>query len=109
MIIRPAQSGDLPQLLTLYPYLNPADPIPSLEVAQRRLEELRKYPGSAVFIGIVDASTRKSRCARHSVVIVLQTVRDPGWPKRQHWMVCIAIMPTAGANTARTLLAYGLP
>ena len=57
MVIRHALSGDLPQLLALYPHLNPSDPIPSLEVAQRRLEALQKYPGSAVFIGIVDAST----------------------------------------------------
>jgi len=45
MVIRQALSGDLPQLLALYPHLNPADPIPSLEVAQRRLEALQKYPG----------------------------------------------------------------
>ena len=57
MVIRHALSGDLPQLLALYPHLNPSDPIPSLEVAHRRLEALQKYPGSAVFIGIVDAST----------------------------------------------------
>jgi len=57
MVIRQALGSDLPQLLALYPHLNPADPIPSLEVAQRRLEALQKYPGSAVFIGIVDAST----------------------------------------------------
>src|SRR5262249_9859931 len=57
MVIRHALSGDLPQLLALYPHLNPADPIPSLEVAHRRLEALQKYPGSAVSIGIVDAST----------------------------------------------------
>lgn len=57
MVIRHALSGDLPQLLALYPHLNPSDPIPSLEVAHRRLEVLQKYPGSAVFIGIVDAST----------------------------------------------------
>jgi hypothetical protein len=56
MVIRQALSGDLPQLLVPYPHLNPADLIGSLEVAQRRLEALQKYPGSAVFIGIVNAS-----------------------------------------------------
>jgi len=57
MVVRPALRGDLPQLLALYPHLNPVDPIPSVEVAERRLEELKRYRGSAVFIGLVDAST----------------------------------------------------
>jgi GNAT superfamily N-acetyltransferase len=56
MVIRPALSGDLPQLLALYPHLNPADRIPSLEVAERRLDELQRYRGSAILIGIVDTS-----------------------------------------------------
>jgi len=57
MSVRAAQIEDLPLLIALYPHLNPADPIPSLEVAERRLEELLRYPGSAVFIGIADEST----------------------------------------------------
>ena len=56
MVIRPALSGDLPQLLALYPHLNPADRIPSLEVAERRLDELQRYRGSAILVGIVDTS-----------------------------------------------------
>jgi len=51
---RPASRADLPQLLALYPHLNPADPIPPLDIAERRLEELQKYPGSAVFVGLAD-------------------------------------------------------
>ena len=57
MNVRAVRSEDLPQLLALYPHLNPADPIPSLKVAERRLQELHRYPGSAVFIGMADAST----------------------------------------------------
>jgi hypothetical protein len=57
MVIRQALSGDLPQLLALYQHLHPADLVPSLEVAQRRLEAWQKYAGNAVFIGIVNAST----------------------------------------------------
>ena len=54
LIIRPASRSDLPQLLALYPHLDPADRVPSLEVAERRLEELRKYHGSAIFIGVAE-------------------------------------------------------
>ena len=57
MLVRSVRSEDLPHLLALYPHLNPTDPIPSLAVAERRLQELLRYPGSAVFIGIADAST----------------------------------------------------
>lgn len=57
IVIRPASSVDLPQLLALYPHLNSADRIPSLGVAERRLEDLQRYRGSAIFIGIVDGST----------------------------------------------------
>ena len=54
LIIRPALPADLPQLLALYPHLDPTERIPSLDVAERRLEELRRYHGSAIFIGIID-------------------------------------------------------
>jgi GNAT superfamily N-acetyltransferase len=52
MIIRQATRLDLPQLLALYPHLDPADRIPTLEVAERRLEELARYDGSAIFVAI---------------------------------------------------------
>jgi GNAT superfamily N-acetyltransferase len=52
LIIRPATRADLPQLLALYPHLHSADRIPTLQVAARRFEELRKYEGSAVFVAI---------------------------------------------------------
>jgi GNAT superfamily N-acetyltransferase len=75
LVIREALSGDLPQLLSLYTHLNPADPIPSLEVAQRRLEALQKYPGSAVFIGIVNASTIAS-----CTLVVIPSLTRGGQP-----------------------------
>src|SRR5438270_691604 len=60
LIIRPALRADLPQLLALYPHLNPADPIPSLETAQHRLEELQRYAGSAVFVGVAERAIATS-------------------------------------------------
>ncbi|MGY8661024.1 GNAT family N-acetyltransferase [Bradyrhizobium sp. UFLA05-109] len=54
LIVRSALPADLPQLLALYPHLDPADRIPSLDVAKRRLEELQRYHGSAIFIGIAE-------------------------------------------------------
>ena len=54
LIIRPALSADLPQLLALYPHLDPADRISPLDVAERRLKELQGYRGSAILIGIAE-------------------------------------------------------
>jgi GNAT superfamily N-acetyltransferase len=56
LVIRPASRTDLPQLLALYPHLNPTDGIPALEVAERRFEQLKRYPGSEVFIGLSEAA-----------------------------------------------------
>ena len=56
MAIRSASSEDLPQLLGLYLHLNPADQFPSLEIAERRLEELHRYRGSAILVGIANSS-----------------------------------------------------
>ncbi len=54
LIIRTASRSDLPQLLALYPHLDPADRIPPLDVAERRFDELQAYRGSAIFIGHAD-------------------------------------------------------
>ncbi|HRD75589.1 MAG TPA: GNAT family N-acetyltransferase [Hyphomicrobiaceae bacterium] len=51
--IRALEAPDLPQLLELYPHLNPSDEVPSLEVAGRRLADLRSYRGSEIFAGFV--------------------------------------------------------
>jgi GNAT superfamily N-acetyltransferase len=51
-IIRPASRSDLPELLARYLHLDPADRLPSLDVAEHRFEELQKYRGSAILIGI---------------------------------------------------------
>jgi GNAT superfamily N-acetyltransferase len=50
--IRPALRSDLPRLFALYPHLNPADEIPPLDVAERRFDDLGKYDGSAIFVGV---------------------------------------------------------
>lgn len=52
--IRPALRSDLPRLLALYPHLNPGDAIPPLDVAERRYEDLGRYHGSAIFVGLVE-------------------------------------------------------
>jgi GNAT superfamily N-acetyltransferase len=54
LIIRPASRSDLPQLLALYPHLDPADRIPSVEVAERRFEDLQRYDGSGILVGICE-------------------------------------------------------
>lgn len=56
LIIRRASGPDLPQLLGLYPHLDPSDRIPPLDVAERRFAELQKYQGSAIFVGAVDGA-----------------------------------------------------
>jgi hypothetical protein len=52
MFIRPAFRSDLPQLLTLYSHLDPADRFPPIDVAERRFEHLKEYDGSEIFVGI---------------------------------------------------------
>lgn len=54
LIIRIAARSDLPQLLALYPHLDPADRIPPLDVAERRFDELQSHRGSVIFIGYAD-------------------------------------------------------
>jgi GNAT superfamily N-acetyltransferase len=51
--IRPALRSDLPRLLALYLHLNPADEIPPVDVAERRFDDLNKYDGSVIFLGLV--------------------------------------------------------
>lgn len=54
LIIRSAQRSDLPQLLALYLHLDPNDGTPPLDIAERRFEDLQKYRGSAIFLGVVE-------------------------------------------------------
>jgi GNAT superfamily N-acetyltransferase len=56
LIVRTALRSDLPHLLALYPHLDAADRFPPLDVAERRFEELQKYHGSAIFVGISGGS-----------------------------------------------------
>lgn len=52
LLIRPASRADLPQLLALYLHLDPADQLPTLDVAEQRFEALANYRGSAIFVGL---------------------------------------------------------
>jgi GNAT superfamily N-acetyltransferase len=56
LIVRPALRSDLPRLLALYRHLDPADRLLLLDLAERRFEELQKYHGSAVLVGISNGS-----------------------------------------------------
>ncbi len=60
--VRVAQRGDLPAVLKLYPYLNPGDPDVPIAEAERIWEQYQRYPGSAVFIGLV-AGVPVTTCA----------------------------------------------
>jgi GNAT superfamily N-acetyltransferase len=51
--VRPALRSDLLGLLAPYPHLDPADKMPPLDVAERCFDELRKYRGSQIFVGLV--------------------------------------------------------
>lgn len=54
--VRQAVRADVPQLLALYPHLDPTDQLPPLDVAEQRFDALGAYRGSAIFIGISDGS-----------------------------------------------------
>ncbi|GLR83701.1 GNAT family N-acetyltransferase [Bradyrhizobium iriomotense] len=75
LIVRPALPADLPQLLALYPHLDSTDRIPSLDVAERRLDDLQRYHGSAIFIGIIDDATVAS-----CTLIVIPNLTRGGQP-----------------------------
>jgi GNAT superfamily N-acetyltransferase len=53
-MVRPASLSDLPQLLALYTHLDPTDRIPPIDVARQRFAELRLFPGSEIFVGVLD-------------------------------------------------------
>lgn len=75
VIIRPASRADLPQLLALYPHLDPADRIPTLDVAERRLEELQKYEGSAILVAL-----REDDIVASCTLIVIPNLTRGGQP-----------------------------
>jgi GNAT superfamily N-acetyltransferase len=54
LVTRVASRADLPRLLSLYLHLDPADRFPTLDVAERRFDDLHNYPGSANFVGVVE-------------------------------------------------------
>lgn len=53
-VIRRATVDDLPALLALYPHLDPADRIPSLEVALSRFSALSRITGSVILVAVSD-------------------------------------------------------
>jgi GNAT superfamily N-acetyltransferase len=126
--IRPAVRSDLPRLLALYPHLNPADEIPPLDVAERRFADLRKYDGSAIFVGFVQDSIVAS-CTLIVIpnltrggqpyglienVVTHAAYRGRGFGKRllqaaveAAWRVdCYKVMLMTGSKKASTLAFY---
>jgi GNAT superfamily N-acetyltransferase len=75
LIIRRASRLDLPQLLALYPHLDPADRMPPREVAERHFEELHKYHGSAIFVGVAEGAVVTS-----CTLIVIPNLTRGGQP-----------------------------
>lgn len=53
LVIRVAERRDLGALLKLYPYLNPDDPTVPLARAEEVWDQFLRYPGSAIFLGLV--------------------------------------------------------
>ncbi len=56
LTVRVALPSDLPHLLALYPHLNADDGIPQLAVAEQRFTQMQAYPGSAIFIGLINGA-----------------------------------------------------
>ena len=75
LLITRASRTDLPQLLALYLHLDPADRFPTLDVAERRFEELQNYRGSAIFIGVLDGAVIAS-----CTLIVIPNLTRGGQP-----------------------------
>jgi N-acetylglutamate synthase-like GNAT family acetyltransferase len=75
LTIREARRSDIPLLLALYPHLDRSDRLPSLEQAEQRFEQLRRYSGSAIFIGCVD-DVLASSCT----LIVIPNLTRAGQP-----------------------------
>jgi GNAT superfamily N-acetyltransferase len=75
LLVRPASLPDLPQLLALYTHLDPTDRIPPIDVAERRFAELRKFPGSEIFVGVFHAAAVAS-----CTLIVIPNLTRGGQP-----------------------------
>ncbi|ESQ87837.1 hypothetical protein ABAC460_18080 [Asticcacaulis sp. AC460] len=54
MIVRIIQQQDVPQLLQLYRHLDPDDRDLPVDAAVERWEQLKRYPGSNIFVACVD-------------------------------------------------------
>jgi GNAT superfamily N-acetyltransferase len=75
IIVRPAGIPDLPGLMELYGQLHPGAQPPSAEDAARILDEFARYPGSAVYLGVL-GSQPVSTCA----LVVVPNLSRGGTP-----------------------------
>jgi GNAT superfamily N-acetyltransferase len=129
LTIRTASRSDLPQLLALYPHLDPADRIPPLDIAARRFDDLQAYRGSAIFIGLADGAvvtsctlivipnlTRDGQpYALIENVVTHATFRGRGFGKQilraavdAAWQAgCYKVMLMTGSKRPSTLAFYG--
>jgi GNAT superfamily N-acetyltransferase len=128
LLITRASRTDLPQLLALYLHLDPADRFPTLDVAERRFEELQNYRGSAIFIGVLDGAVIAS-CTLIVIpnltrggqpyglienVVTHSALRGRGFGKRvlqaavaAAWQVdCYKVMLMTGSKRPSTLAFY---
>jgi GNAT superfamily N-acetyltransferase len=53
LVVRSAIRSDLAQLCGLYLHLDPADRLPTLDIAERRFEDFLSYRGSAILVGCI--------------------------------------------------------
>lgn len=72
LVIRPAESGDLADLLELYRHLNHDDPPPAPEVAKERMAAILAQPGMTVLIGFV----KESAVATVTLIVVPNLTRQ---------------------------------
>lgn len=128
LVVRHALRSDLPQLLVLYPHLNPADPTLTLAIAERRFDDLRKFDGSAIFVGIEEDAIVSS-CTLIVIpnltragkpyglienVVTHAAYRGRGYGKKllgaaveAAWQVdCYKVMLMTGSKEASTLAFY---
>ena len=73
--IRAALPSDLEGLAALYPHLNPSDEPVSRDLAASRLEAIKRIPGSAVLLGLLD-----DRVVASCTLIVIPNLTNGGKP-----------------------------
>ena len=76
--IRTARPADLPSLLALYRHLSSSEPASPGPEAERILQEFERYPGSAIYIGLL-GDTLVASCA----LVVVPNLTRGGRPYAQ--------------------------